>query len=356
MKSSRLYLFLALIMVISMAAVSGCNKVTPPAQTPVAPAVPVAPATVTAPVTPPIAGASDLVITRVWLEGSMIYFVIKNVGTADSPPTYAHIFVDDLFPTMGGTSPVDILKPGQERTLNFSNYQWPYSQESDSVIADAKVNPSGYIQLRLKNHKVKVCADGSNVATEAVETNNCKVTLLGILWEYDLLPFETRATWRNSALETVEPGNETSAQGAHFKVPNTDMEALPQLVMVPQHVPQGWIQGTWGYFDSDENGSPRLTAIQIPANVHFIARVGLTRNAVDKDGVTFKFGVKDLNDTVTWIASKKAATPGALEDWDVNLNGYEGQKLLFLLRVESGASPDSDFAIWNQARLMQVND
>jgi len=352
-KNSRLYLFLALIMVVSLAIASGCSKVTPEDKTPV---VPAAPGSVTAPVVAPVAGPSDLVVTKVWLDGLMIYYTVKNTGVGDSPQTYAHIFVNDLFPTMGGSSFVDVLKPGQERTLNFSNYEWPYGKNSSEVTAEVKVNPSGYIELSPQNQKVKVCADAKNEAIEAVETNNCKVTLLGILWEYNLLPVEHLANWRNSVLETPEAGNETSVQGAHFKVANADMEMLPQLVMVPQQIPQGWIQGTWGYFNADEYGSPRSTALQMPAKVHFVARVGLTRNAIGSDGVTFKFGVKDLSDTVTWIASKKATTPAILEDWDVNLSEYEGQRLFFILRVEAGASPAKDFAIWNQARLLQVND
>jgi hypothetical protein len=59
---------------------------------------------------------------------------------------------------------------------------------------------------------------------------------------------------------------------------------------------------------------------------------------------------------VTWISSKKATTPGAFENWDINLSDYEGQKMFFILRVEAGASPVNDFAIWNQAMLIQVND
>ncbi|MDD4874736.1 MAG: hypothetical protein PHE15_07205, partial [Dehalococcoidales bacterium] len=118
-----------------------------------------------------------------------------------------------------------------------------------------------------------------------------------------------------------------------------------------------WMQGIWGYFYSDEEyHSPRTTAIKIPAKLHFVARVGLSSNAMESDGVTFRFGIKDLNDTVTWIDSKKANTPGAFEDWDINLSKYEGQKYYFILRVDAGASPVNDFAIWNQARLLQVND
>jgi hypothetical protein len=48
--------------------------------------------------------------------------------------------------------------------------------------------------------------------------------------------------------------------------------------------------------------------------------------------------------------------PGVFEDWDINLGNYEGQKYYFFLRVDAGASPVNDFAIWKEAKLLQVND
>jgi hypothetical protein len=356
LKNPRIYLFLTLLMAVSLAAVSGCSKVTPADKAPAIPTAPSAPVVVPAPVVPPAAGASDLVVTKAWLDGLMIYYTIKNTGVGDSPQTYAHIFVNDLMPAQGGSSFVDVLKPGQEKLLNFSNYEWPYGKNSGETIAQVNVNPAGYVDLRLQNNKVKVCADAKNEAVEAVETNNCKVTLVGTLWDYDLLTVSNLATWRNGDGDYPEPGSEGNANGAHFKVANADLETSPQLETIPQQVPQGWMQGTWGYFYADEFGSRRTTAIQIPAKLHFVARVGLARNSTGSDGVTFRFGLKDINDTVTWIASKKATAPNSLEDWDIDLSNYEGQKYYFILRVDAGASPVNDFAIWNQAKLIQVND
>ena len=356
MKHSRLYSFLALIIVISVAVASGCSQVTTPQETPAVPEVPAAPGVPTAPVTAPVAGASDLVITKVWLDGLMVNYTIKNVGAVDSPQTYTYIYVDDIQPAMGGSGFVDVLKPGQEELLNFSNYEWPYGKISGEGQGQVQVNAAGYVDLPLQSNKVKVCADGKSEASEAVETNNCKVTLVGILWDYDLLRVANMATWRNGDGNYPEPGSENNVNGAHFQIPNTDMEVTPQLETIPQQAPHGWMQGIWGYFYSDEHGSPRTAAIKIPAKLHFVGRVGLARNATGSDGVTFKFGLKDLNDTVTWIGSKKATTPGAFEDWDINLGDYEGQKCCFVLRVEAGDSPVDDFAIWNQARLLQVND
>jgi hypothetical protein len=134
------------------------------------------------------------------------------------------------------------------------------------------------------------------------------------------------------------------------------MEAVPQLEVIPKQVPDGWMQGTWGYFYGDEYGSPKIAAYRIPAKLHFIGKAGLSRNATGSDGVTLKFGVKDLNDKVTWLATKKATAPGVMEAWDVDLSGYEGEKLYFVLLAEAGASPVNDFVIWNQAKVTQVND
>lgn len=356
MKYSHLYLFLAIIMVISLAAAVGCSKAAPEVKPPVAPSVPTPPAVVTAPAAKPPAGPSDLVITSVWLDGLMVYYTVKNIGPGDSPQTYAYIYVNDINPAMGGSGFVDSLKPGEERSLNFSNYQWPYNRDTSVNQVDARVNPAGYIEPSLQNYNVKVCADVKGEAVETNDTNNCKVAVLGTLWEYDLLSVSNLATWRNSDGDYPEAGSEGNVNGAHFKIANLELEAASHLETIPKQVPQGWMQGTWGYFYADEFGSRRTTAIKIPAKLHFVSKIGLARNATGSDGVTFKFGVKDLNDSVTWIDSKKATVPGVLEDWDINLGTLEGQKCYFILRVDAGDSPVNDFAIWNQAKLIQIND
>ncbi|MFA5400534.1 MAG: CARDB domain-containing protein [Dehalococcoidia bacterium] len=357
MQHFRLYSFLAVLVVMSLAVTSACSTAPTTPATPAEPAVPSTTPVTTAPLTAPVTGTSDLVITKIWLDGLMVKYSIKNIGTADTPQTYTYLYVNDLMPTMGGSGFVDVLKPGEEKALEFSNYQWPYDQGLKTPEFAINVNPSGYIDLRLQNSKVKVCADANNEAGEAIETNNCRVMLFGMLWDYDLLRVSNLATWRNNDGDITDPGSERSTTGAHFQVPNADMEMTPQLEIIPPQVPQSWMQGTYGYFYSDGiNSSAKTAAIQIPAKLHFVARVGLTSNATGSDGVTIKFGLKDLNDNMTWIASKKITTPGALENWDINLSDYEGQKAFILLRVEAGNSPVNDFTIWNQARLIQIND
>lgn len=359
MKITRFYPVLALIITITLAVASGCSTVATSAMVTAVPAVPATTSVSTiSPTTPAaanIAGVPDLVITRVWLDGLMVYYTIKNVGAGDSPQTYSSIYVDDYIPAMGGSSFVDVLKPGQEKSITFSNYQW-----SSNILGSetqTQVLSEGYYELPRNNNKIKVCADANNEANETVETNNSKVTLIGILWDYDLLRVSNLATWRNGNGNLPEPGSENNLNGAHFQIANANMEMTPLLETIPQQVPQGWIQGTWGYFYSlEEYGSPKIAALKIPAKLHFTSKVGLSRNASGSDGVLLKFGLKDLNDTVTWIESKKLTVPGDLQDWDINLSDYEGQKCYFVLRVEAGASAANDFVIWNQAKLLQVND
>jgi hypothetical protein len=356
LKQFRVYLFLVLIIALTMAIAPGCSKPAPASTAPAAPVVPGSPAVpVAPPAAPPKAVSPDLVITKIWLDGPMVYYTIKNTGAADAPQTNSGIYVNDRMPDMGGYSLVDTLKAGQDRTTNFSNYEWPYTP-AKVMTPTVNVNPAGYVDLPLQNYKVKVCADAKNEAVEANETDNCKVALIGIRWEHNLLTDPNLATWKNNDGVVPEPGSENSAQGAHFTIPNADMEQIPQLEIIPQQVPQGWMQGTWGYFYKDEYGSPKTAAIKVPAKLHFIAKIGLARNAEGSDGVTYKFGVKDLNDTITWLDSKKATVPGTLQDWDINLTDLEGQNCYFLLRVDAGESPAKDYAIWNQAKLIQVDD
>lgn len=357
MKNTRFYTLLALTVVMVLAMASGCTAgASPAAATPEVTAVSsnqggdIATQTNTA-----VGGVPDLVINKVWLDGLMIYYTVKNVGTADSPQTYSGIYVNDLTPAMGGSSFVESLKPGEERSLAFTNYQWQFDKPLDETRA--RVQSDGYIKLPLSNNKVMVCADAGNLVREVIEDNNCRSTLIGIMWEQDLLRSANLARWNNNDGIILEQGTESTPAGAHFQIPNSNMEVTPMLETIPQQVPQGWMQGTFGYFYSiEEYGSPAIAAIQVPPKLHFIATVGLSPEAKSRDGITFRFGLKDLNDTVTWLSSKSMTVPGAFEDWDVDLSAYEGQKCFFLLRVDAGNSPTGDFGIWKQARLIQIND
>ena len=159
------------------------------------------------------------------------------------------------------------------------------------------------------------------------------------------------ASWKNGSGEVPAFGVETSQSGAYIKMSDGGLE------MVPEQVPQGWIQGYWGSFYTDqETRTDQVAAIKIPTKLHFIATVGLSPSATGSDGVTFKLGLKDLSDTMNFLPGKTMTVPGQFETWDINLSDYEGQKVFFVLRVEAGGSAANDFAVWKSAHLVQVQD
>ena len=304
----------------------------------------------------------DLVITDLWLEGCMVYYKVKNVGAAATPDTTTYLYVDNMFPPLGGTSFCNALQPGQERTLSFSSYQWPGCGQQPSGasgspqmgalshIPAATGGISSYVDYSVLNHEVKVCADAQNEAQENNKNNNCLTKVWGILLDYDLLQVAHLATWKNNTGEAPSFGAEGSTAGAYIKLGDGGLET------VPNQVPQGWIQGYWGVFSTDrETRAAQTAAIKLPAQTHLKLRVGLASHAQGSDGVTFRVGLRDLTDTLNFLQSKKMTVPGQFEDWDIDLSDYEGQKVLIVLRVEAGASPTNDFAIWKEARLMQVN-
>lgn len=351
MKNHHYYILLTLIVVVLLAVISGCSQATTVNKTPGAPT---SQGEVTAPVAP-ATGAPDLIITQVKSNGTTIDYTIKNMGAVDSPPTYTYLKVNDLMPTVGGSSYVDILKPGQEQVNTFSSYKLAPSGSAQTKL---NINNEGYADVRLLNTKVQVCADAKGEVSEAVETNNCKVMVLGTPWNYDLLSVYNRATWVNGNGDIPEPGGEGNVVGAHFEVRNTgSIDVTPVLETIPQQVPDGFMQGTWGYFYTDESGSQKSAPIRIPSKLHFVANVGLATTATENDGVIFRFGLKDsVNTKLTWVDSKKMTVPGSFTDWDINLSNYEGQIDYFILRVDAGADPVNDFAIWKKASIMQVND
>ena len=308
-------------------------------------------------------GVPDLVITDAWLEGCMVYYKIRNMGSLQAPGTTSYFYIDNMFPPLGGTSYCDVMQPGQERTLVFSSYQWPDCGQSSGGstgrsgqwgtvqrYSAPSAGAYGYVDPSVLNHVIKVCADGKNEIKEGNKTNNCLIKIFGILFDYDMLPLAHLAMWKNSMGEVPAFGTEGSTQGAYIKLGDGGVE------MVPDQVPQGWIQGYWGAFSvSPEFKTAQTAAIKLPAKTHLLMRVGLANNAQGSDGVTFKVGLKDLSDTTNFLPGKKMTVPGQFEDWDIDLSDYEGQKVLIILRVEAGASPANDFAIWKQAKLQQVS-
>ncbi len=304
----------------------------------------------------PAGAGPDLVITGVSLQGCQIYYTIKNIGNADAGPTTTNLYVNGVMPPSGATSYVDGVKAGQEIQLTFSNYQWPWCNGGSITTGSIEgLVPSGsgslsYVDPAQNNFTARVCANAGNQIAETDTNNNCFTRILSGLVDYNLIPLAHLADWTNGTPSAPMFGAEDSQNGAYINQGDVSLE------MVPNQVPQGWIQGTWGAFYTEAvSRSDMIAAIKVPASLHFKATVGLADNAQAGDGVTFRLGLKDLGDTVTFLPGKRMTVPGQFEDWDIDLSGYEGQTFRFILRVDAVGSPAREYAVWKQARLVQVN-
>jgi hypothetical protein len=309
--------------------------------------------------------APDLVITDVFLDGCQISYKVKNIGNADAGATTSYLYMNGLNPPSGGSGYVGALKAGQEQTLSFSNFQWEGCTGATTARAAAagiggnslsSLTPIqagqhiSYVDPSVNNTTVKVCANAKNEITEADSSNNCTTKIWGLLLYYDMLPVAHLATWINGSGSEPRGGIIGDQSGSYMEM--TD----GSLVVVPQQISQGWVQGYWGDFYMDiATRSNQSAAIKIPANTHFKATVGLADNAQGSDGVTFKFGLKDLTDNIVFLPGKTMTKPGQFENWDIDLSSYQGKTEYLILRVEAVNSPVNDFAVWKSAQLLQVN-
>ena len=241
------------ILVLSLVIGIACIRipVTPPAVQPVTP--PVTPPVVQ-PITPPAqtpnivagAGLPDLIITDAWLDGCTINYKIKNIGNVDAPTSTTLLYVDNLAPPMGSTSFVNAMKPGEEKTLTFSNYQWvgcSTTLASNPQSGGLGFTPNvgkGYVTY-LVSHAAKVCANAKDPIAEADTNNDCITRVFGPVMNFDLLPLTPYVTWKNSAGDVPDFGSESNPNGGFIKQSDGSLE------MIPVQVPQGWTQGTWGY-------------------------------------------------------------------------------------------------------------
>lgn len=100
---------------------------------------------------------ADLLITDTWLEGSVVYYKIKNRGNADAKPSKSDLHVNKFKEASDQVGP---LAAGEEITASFSNFEWNFEGYE-----------GGNAPLRTFN--VKVCADVDNAVDESNESNNC---------------------------------------------------------------------------------------------------------------------------------------------------------------------------------------
>jgi len=271
----------------------------------------------------------DLVITGVTHISGLLYYKIKNTGAVDAG--MSETFVYDQSHMLRDTSWVESLKAGEEKTLPFTNYDW-------------------------KGDPITVCADGKKQVSEAGEDNNCYVPSFGFKFNYDMSQMASRATWRGSA-GRVKYGEMNSLPGYALKLNQVvagDGQTYRNVIeTVPPNSSFGWLEGYFGDWQEQWQMGGYMLPLQLPYNARFTTRVGLSKEAEGSGGVTFLFGIQEENGALTWWPGVKAAFGGELQSLDIDLSSYGGRKVMAVLRLEAGAGPDNNHALWIDPKISQ---
>lgn len=271
----------------------------------------------------------DLVITGVTHISGLLYYKIKNIGAVDAGQSETYIY--DQSGMLRDTSWVESLKAGEEKTLPFTNYDW-------------------------EGYKITVCADGKKQITEASEDNNCYVPSFGFKFNYDMSNMVSRATWRGSA-GRVRYGEADKVTGYAVKLTEVtaeDGQVYRNVIeTVPSNLSFGWIEGFFGDWQEQWQAGGYMLPLQLPYNARFTAKVGLSEEAQGGSGVTFLFGVQEENGNTNWWPGVKASYDGKLDSLDIDLSSYGGGKVMAVLRVEAGADPEKNFALWIDPKISQ---
>ena len=233
---------------------------------------------------------------------------------------------------------VEPIAPGEERGGSFSKYH--FSPRFSSFSASLIDGDSCYM---------RVCANADRSCPEADYTNNCFEHNFGPLLNFDLLQFAANAQWQSSSDSTswlMYTGSEVKIGTAQVK---SDLSYQNALLMRPPVSGSSWIQGTFGV----PLGAPvELRPFTIPHDCKFNAYVGLTVDAPAAAQVRFILGTSQ-GGTTNYFPPVTVNSGGQFSAYTVDLSGLAGQKVLFILRVESDGPLPEGSAAWVEPVISQ---
>lgn len=280
-------------------------------------------------------GEPDLIITDIWLNGSVVNYKIRNQGSADASPSWTAFYVNNIEEATGF---VDRLKAGEERTEKFANYEWRLP------VAFGIEGPSAGTAINVFN--IKACADIKGAVEEGDEDNNCLVTIWGQKFVYDFVKNAHLAKWKSSAGDLKWPVV-TTGKGGVYLLHDT-------LVMCPEMVSNGWIMGRFADFYVKYFGQETTSReIEVPEHARFTARVGFKFGEVSSDGVRVALGYVDATGSLVLFPKMDVYSDGAMHPYEVDLSSMAGSKTEFVLWVEAKKSPDGDCVLWVEPKIVQ---
>ncbi len=278
---------------------------------------------------------ADLIVTDLWSSGNVLSYRIKNVGKAASCATESYLYRNDSLVSSEYMAPLD---PGEERGESFSKYH--FSPRFSSYSASLTDGDSCYM---------KVCANGDSSCPESDYSNNCFTYNFGPLLSFDLLQYAGSAQWQSSTSPQTWPMYASSEAQIGAADITSGRSYTDALLLIPPASDGGWIQGTFGV----PLGSPaELRPFTIPHKCKFTASVGLTQDAPAATNVTFMLGTSQQG-AVTYFPPVTLYSGGEVAAYDVDLSNLAGQKVLFILRVESHGPLPMGRAAWIEPVISQ---
>jgi len=88
----------------------------------------------------PATGSADLAVTDVFREASMVYYTVRNNGTAASQPSSANLYVGMNTVASGYIPPI---APGEQKTLVFGAFNWSYGNTTPATVCVDTQNENG---------------------------------------------------------------------------------------------------------------------------------------------------------------------------------------------------------------------
>lgn len=161
---------------------------------------------------------------------------------------------------------------------------------------------------------------------------------------YDFVENAPSAAWTSGAGALPFPGSDGDSKGFARRVDAPKLEdgtisSLPGLLMSPQNVTDGYVQGVY-------------PAFRVERGDRFQATIGCEPNAT-ACWVNFRLQYQVGNGAVQTLWSFNEKHEGLVYRADIDLSSLAGQDVQFILRINAAGSATGDRALWAAPRIVR---
>jgi len=253
---------------------------------------------------------------------------LRNIGTCTWTPSYALVF--DSGERMGAPTAVNFpsnVAPGQTVDLSL-----------DLTAPTTAGHYFGYWKLRNANNvNFGIGYNANRSFWVEIYVGSSSGT------GYDFTANAASATWRSGAGALTFPGTEGDAKGFVLKQDKPKFESgneagNPGLLVAPQNIYNGYIQGTY-------------PAFRVQSGDRFQATVGCQYGATNcyvAYRLDYQIGTGPIRTFWTFREKYEGLTYNA----NLNLNSLAGQDVKFILFISAYGSATGDRGVWVLPRLL----